>query len=129
MLSVESFSAGKILDINLLNAIYNLLDVFVCPSTIENLPNVCLEAMCCGVPITAFKIGGIPDIVEHKKTGYLAKPFIAGDLAQGIEFCLTNQKELPKNSLIRAKSDYFNEERIVKRYLEVYKNFIKNDGG
>jgi len=128
ILPIESFSAGKILDINLLCAIYNLLDVFVCPSTIENLPNVCLEAMNCGIPIAAFKTGGIPDIVEHKKTGYLAKPFIVDDLAQGIEFCLANKKELSKNSLARAKSDYFNEKRIVKRYLEVYRNSIKNAG-
>jgi len=120
ILPIESFSAGKILDINLLCTIYNLLDVFVCPSTIENLPNVCLEAMYCGVPVTAFKTGGIPDIVEHKKTGYLAKPFIVDDLARGIEFCLANQKEFSKNSLTRAKSDYFNEKRIVKKYLEVY---------
>jgi len=122
ILPIECFSAGKILDINLLCAIYNLLDVFICPSVIESFGNVCAEAMFCGIPVTAFKTGGIPDIVEHKKTGYLAKPFIANDLARGIEFCLANQKELSKNSLARAKSDYFNEKRIVKKYLEVYEN-------
>jgi len=122
MLPIESFLPGKILDINLLCAIYNLLDVFVCPSTIENLPLMCLEAMCCGVPIAAFKTGGIPDIVEHRKTGYLANPFVVDDLAQGVEFCLANKKELSKKSLMRAKSDYFNEKKIVKKYLEVYKN-------
>ncbi|GBU25053.1 glycosyl transferase [Fibrobacteria bacterium R8-3-H12] len=122
ILPIEGFFAGKILDINLLCAIYNLLDVFVCPSTIESFGQVCAEAMFCGVPVAAFKTGGIPDIVEHKKTGYLAKPFIVDDLAQGIEFCLTNKKKLSKNSLAKAKSDYFNEKRIVKKYLEVYRN-------
>jgi glycosyltransferase involved in cell wall biosynthesis len=126
MLPMESFSSGKIFDVNLLCAIYNLLDVFVCPSTIENLPNVCLEAMICGVPIAAFRTGGIPDIVEHTKTGYLAEPFVISDLAKGIEFCLANQKELSKNSLIRAKSRYFSEKEIVKKYLEVYRNSIKH---
>ncbi|MDR3000792.1 MAG: glycosyltransferase [Fibromonadaceae bacterium] len=121
MLPITSFSAGKILDINLLCAIYNLLDVFVCPSTIENLPNVCLEAMFCGVPVAAFKTGGIPDIVEHKKNGYLAKSFIVNDLVKGLEFCLANQKELSKNSLEKAKSNYFSEKEIVRKYLEVYK--------
>jgi len=128
ILPIESLSVGEILDINLLNAIYNLLDVFVCPSTIENLPYVCLEAMFCGVPVTAFETGGIPDIVEHKKTGYLAKPFIVDDLARGIEFCLANQKNLSKNSLARAKSDYFNEKRIVKSYMKIFeKIFDKQD--
>jgi len=122
MLPIESFLPGKILDINLLRAIYNLLDVFVCPSIIESFGQVCSEAMFCGVPVAAFRTSGIPDIVEHRKTGYLAKPFVVNDLAQGIEFCLANKKELSKNSIARAKDDYFSENKIVRKYLEVYKN-------
>ena len=122
LLPIESFLPGEILDINLLCIIYNLLDVFVCPSTIESFGQVNSEAMFCGVPVVAFKTGGIPDIVEHRKTGYLAKPFVVNDLVQGIEFCLKNKKELSENSLMRAKSKYFNEKEIVRKYLEVYKN-------
>jgi glycosyltransferase involved in cell wall biosynthesis len=126
-IKIQSTVLGTIFNEKILTLIYNCLDCFVCPSTIENLPNVCLEAMFCGVPVTAFKTGGIPDIVEHKKNGYLAKPFIAGDLARGVEFCLANKKELSKKALERAKSSYFSEKSIVKKHLEVYINTLHDN--
>ena len=123
---IKYFASGSIGNESFLSVFYNMLDVFVCPSIIENLPNVCVEAMFCGVPVTAFETGGIPDIVKHKKTGYLAKPFVASDLARGIEFCLGNQKELSRNSLKRAKSDYFSEKFIVEEHLKVYREIFNS---
>jgi glycosyltransferase involved in cell wall biosynthesis len=76
--------------------------------------------MFCGVPIAAFATGGNHDIVVHKQTGYLAKPFNVNDLARGIEFCLANQKELSKNSHARAGNSYFSEKEIVEKHKEVY---------
>jgi glycosyltransferase involved in cell wall biosynthesis len=102
---------------------YNVCDVFVCPSLIENLPNVCLESLFCGVPVVAFETGGIPDIVEHKKTGYLAKPFDSDDLYRGILYCMDNQAELSTNSLRKAETD-FNTETIIKKHMDLYKKII-----
>lgn len=45
--------------------------VFVCPSSIENSPNSLGEAQLLGVPVIASWVGGIPDMVEHLKTGLL----------------------------------------------------------
>jgi glycosyltransferase involved in cell wall biosynthesis len=118
---IQNTVLGAIFNEKILALIYNCLDCFVCPSIIENLPNVCLEAIFCGVPVAAFNTGGIPDIVEHKENGYLAKPFVAGDLAKGIEFCLANKKELSKKALAKAKSGYFSEKSIVEKHLEVYR--------
>jgi glycosyltransferase involved in cell wall biosynthesis len=66
------FATGFVSNPYILAGLYNLCDVFVCPSIIENLPNVCIESLSCGIPVAAFRTGGIPDIVEHTKTGYLA---------------------------------------------------------
>ncbi|MHC6204333.1 glycosyltransferase [Breznakiellaceae bacterium SP9] len=107
----------------ILATIYNLCDVFVCPSLLENLPNVCLESLFCGVPVAAFNTGGIPDIVEHKKTGYLANCFDTDDLYQGILYCVDNYDELSKNSLIKAKLEFGNE-TIVKKHIELYKSVL-----
>jgi starch synthase len=48
--------------------------VFVCPSVYEPFGIVNLEAMACGAPVVASKVGGIPEVVEESVTGYLVDP-------------------------------------------------------
>lgn len=48
------------------------------PSRAEGLPLAALEAMAHGVPVATFALGGLPDLIEHGKSGYLAPP---GDMA------------------------------------------------
>ncbi len=67
-----------------LAALYAAADVFVAPSQQDNLPNTVMEALACGTPCVAFDIGGMPDMIEHRRNGYLARPFRVDDLAQGI---------------------------------------------
>jgi glycosyltransferase involved in cell wall biosynthesis len=74
--------------------LYAAMDVFVCPSLQENLPNTIGEAMACGVPCATFRVGGIPDLVEHGVNGYLAEPFDPEDLAQGILVCLARKETM-----------------------------------
>jgi glycosyltransferase involved in cell wall biosynthesis len=120
---ISVFTAGNISNLYILAGIYNLCDVFVCPSLLENLPNVCLESLFCGIPVAAFKTGGIPDIVEHKKTGYLAEPFDTDDLYRGILYCIDNHAELSRNSLCKAATD-FNADTIVRKHIELYEKVL-----
>ena len=71
-------------------ALYNMADIFVNPSIEDNLPNTIMEALSCGIPVVAFNTGGIPDMVDHKHNGYLAKYKSAADLAAGINYVLEN---------------------------------------
>ena len=71
-----------------LRAYYSAADLMVVPSRQDNLPNTAVEAHACGTPVVAFHTGGLPDIVEHKRTGYLAQPFHTQDLAAGISWVL-----------------------------------------
>ena len=43
--------------------IYNSVDLFVTPSLEENLPNMIMEAMSCGIPCVGFNVGGIPEMI------------------------------------------------------------------
>jgi glycosyltransferase involved in cell wall biosynthesis len=76
--------AGHLHDDLSLRVLYSAADVFVLPSRLDNLPNTGLEAHACGTPVVGFKVGGIPDIVLHEVTGYLAEPYEPDDLAKGI---------------------------------------------
>ncbi|MCX6150718.1 MAG: radical SAM protein [Ignavibacteriales bacterium] len=118
---------GKITDENKLAGIYNLADVFVLPSIEDNLPNVIIEALACGLPVVGFNIGGVKDEIEHKKNGYLAQAKNVEDLAEGIRWVLFegNQNELKINSRAKAEKEYSMEKQAL-RYNELYQNIIRD---
>jgi glycosyltransferase involved in cell wall biosynthesis len=103
-----------------LRALYSAADALVVPSRQDNLPNTAVEAQVCGTPVVAFNIGGLPDIVEHKRTGYLASAYDTKDLASGIQWVLNrNDYELRLQARERAVS-LFSNNTIAKQYLEIY---------
>lgn len=67
---------------------YRAADVFVIPSTEENLPNTVLESLACGTPVAGFAIGGIPEMVKNGLNGQLADTIGAKELAQAIRDAL-----------------------------------------
>jgi glycosyltransferase involved in cell wall biosynthesis len=79
---------GRISDDSRLADTYRSADVAVVPSRQDNLPQTGTEAAACGTAVVAFDIGGMPDIVEHERSGYLARPFDTDDLAHGIGWVL-----------------------------------------
>ncbi len=60
--------------------IYRAADALIVPSREDNFPNVVAEASACGCPTLAFRVGGIPEMVEHGRSGLLAQPFDAREL-------------------------------------------------
>ena len=61
-------------DRNTLRELYRESSVFILPSYYEGLPNVILEAMACGLPIVATKVGGIAEVLHHRVNGLLISP-------------------------------------------------------
>lgn len=62
----------------------NQLKLTVIPSYTEGLPNLALEAMGCGTPVLATGVGGIPDLVNDGKTGFLLTDNTPDTIAQAI---------------------------------------------
>ena len=56
------------------------------PSRVESFCNTACEAQSCGIPVLSYEVGGLIDIINHKKTGYLASPFDIKDFAAVSEF-------------------------------------------
>lgn len=113
---------GIIDDENIMVEIYNAVDVVIVPSRSENLSYTIMESMACGTPVVAFEIGGNSDMIDHKQNGYLAKPFDTDDLANGIIWCINNNKNnILSISATKKVEEKYNIDKIVESYKKIYK--------
>lgn len=85
---------GAVRSDRLLNLFYNALDVFVCPSLQEAFGQTVFESMSCGVPVVAFAVGGIPDMVRPNQTGWLSAAGDSQGLAQNLSEALADPAAL-----------------------------------
>jgi glycosyltransferase involved in cell wall biosynthesis len=130
MKSGNTHYMGRLQDDISLRLLYSAADVMVIPSRMDNLPNTGLEAHACGTPVVAFRVGGLPDIVSHEETGYLACPFEIDDLAYGISWVLSQPGRSEKVRLSareRAVSLWSNEV-VAPQYQALYTSVIKGSG-
>lgn len=123
---VPVFPAGFISSEPMLNLLYNCCDVFLCPSIVESFGLTVLEAAFAGVPSVAFRATGVQELVEHGVTGFLAEPYEARSLAEGLQWCLENPKA---GAAAREMAERdFDMEDIVKAHLEYYSETIGRSG-
>jgi glycosyltransferase involved in cell wall biosynthesis len=109
-------------------ACYNSADIFIAPSLQDNLPNTVVESLACGTPVVSFNVGGLPDMIDHLKNGYLAQVGSVEDLVNGINWYINNpanHDQLRLNARERAVKN-FSREVVAKQYKELYRSIIKN---
>lgn len=70
---------------------YACADACLFPSRAENYPLTVLESQACGTPVVAYEVGGIPEQIEHLKTGYLARDDRPEELACGLVLLAKNR--------------------------------------
>jgi glycosyltransferase involved in cell wall biosynthesis len=107
---------------------YGAADVVVQPSLSESSSLPVLEAMASGLPVVATRVGGIPESVEHEKTGFLVEPGNPLALARAILRLLTDdslRRAMGKAARRRAV-DLFSWERVADNVLHQYKSVLSD---
>lgn len=102
-------------------------DVFLLPSAQESFGLAALEAMAYGIPVVASNVGGLPELIEHGKTGFLAS---VGDIPKMAEYTielLSNPDEYSRISqqAMREAKERFSVNIILPHYEAYYKEVLE----
>lgn len=122
----KTYSLGHFHDDISLAMLYSAADVFIMPSRYESFGQMATEAMACGTPVVGFNAHSLPDLIDHRKTGYLAAAFDTEDLARGIHWVVEDkerQAALSRNAREKAERD-FNLERYARRYASLFEEIL-----
>ena len=105
---------------------YSAADVFVLPSHYESFGLVALEAMACGTPVVASRVGGIPSFVDDGETGYLITWRSAEPFADRIEMLLENS-DLRNfmSERARVKANSMNWSTVAAEVADYYCNLAR----
>lgn len=97
-------------------------DIFVLPSLKEGLPYTILEAMNAGVPVVASSVGGIPDLIEHEKSGLLTISKNPSSIAEALGKLASDEKmrrQFSRESKKRAL-EKFSFSTMLSRTIDLY---------
>lgn len=111
-----------------LREILSAADLFLIPSQQESFGLSALEAMACEVPVISSSVGGLPELVLHNQTGYIAE---IGDVERMAKYALelltneTKRQLFAKEGRKRAEQN-FNLEKIVSEYEKHYEKVMNS---
>jgi glycosyltransferase involved in cell wall biosynthesis len=109
-----------------LPAFYHRAAAVVVPSTDEGLGLVAVEAQLCETPVVAFASGGLPDVIQHDRTGILVEDPSAAALASAVESLLARPDRgatLGVAGRLHALAT-FSPESVARRYADIYRSVI-----
>ncbi|OGU74710.1 MAG: N-acetyl-alpha-D-glucosaminyl L-malate synthase BshA, partial [Ignavibacteria bacterium RBG_16_34_14] len=103
-------------------------DIFLIPSQSESFGLSALEAMACGLPVVSSSVGGLPELVGHNESGFIAE---IGDISRMAKYAielLTNEKKykiFSQNARERAVKK-FDTNKVVPHYEDYYKKVLNS---
>lgn len=107
---------------------HHAADVFVLPSLSESFGQVLLEAMSCGLPVIASRVGGIPETIEHGVNGLLVEPGSSKSLVAAIRRMAAEpalRNEIGANNARTARTLY-SWKSVADRYENIYAETINS---
>ena len=109
---------------------YTAADVVVLPSHSEGFPFVILEALAMGKPVIATRVNGVPEVIDHMKTGLLVNARDVGGLAHAIESLLEHPERamhlgVAGRAVVQAR---FTVDRMVEKTVAVFDEALRAEG-
>ncbi|MEN8157835.1 MAG: glycosyltransferase family 4 protein [Bacteroidota bacterium] len=105
--------------------LYSAAHLFVIPSLQDNFPNTILESMLCGTPVVGFRSGGIPEMIDHKVTGYLAEHKSSTDLAEGMKWVLFTDAYESMSAEARSSAvRRYSRKQAAEKHVALYKELL-----
>ncbi len=104
---------------------HSAVDLTLSCSRAEALPQFLVETILCKNPVVSFNVGGIKEIITHKKNGYLVDPFDIDSFSRGIKFVIENKKNLSLKRNINFIKKEFSAKTVMKKYNEAIKKFTR----
>lgn len=128
MFPVVTHSFNYVDSVQMMMDLYNTADLYAISSVQDNFPGTIIESMLCGTPVVGFRTGGIPEMINHLKDGYLAEYRSAADLAKGMEWVLTykDYNEL-KEAVRREAVRKFSKDHSVALHVDLYRNLANRE--
>ncbi len=109
--------------------ILNAADVFLIPSQSESFGLAALEAMACGVPVVSSSVGGLPELIRHNESGFIAEIGDIDRMSKYVLDLLTNEKKyelFSKNARNRAV-ELFDIENVLPLYEQHYQKVLEQE--
>ncbi|WP_235726564.1 glycosyltransferase family 4 protein [Methylocaldum szegediense] len=106
--------------------LYRKCDVMLNPSTVDNMPNSVLEALAAGLPVVSTNVGGVPYIVENKKTAMLVDPEDPTAMAESLLRVISDAslyRTLAENGLAHVAK--FDVDAILPLWIDIYRVLAK----
>ncbi len=104
----------------------SILDVFTYPSLHEGMGSAIIDAMDFSLPVVATNVDGIPDIVDHGRTGLLVPPADGEALADAfLEIYRNPELRRGMGQAGKQRAAMFSPESMADRYLELYEPFLR----
>ncbi len=103
-------------------------DLFLLPSIYEGIANAAIEAMASGVPIISTTCGGMEELIDNGKNGFLVRRFSADEIARAIESLIQDPLETRRMSVEarRKIEEQFNLDLQINKFLHEYEKVVNN---
>ena len=115
--------------------VYNFMsaaDVLVLPSLAEGCPNVVLEAMACGTPVVASRVGAVPELIEDGKTGFIVRPGNVPEIKKALLDLMLNASlkqtmgEMARERMVKHFTWDISCKKLEKFYVQLIDNYEMN---